>query len=194
MSTLPIALYCRVSTTQQNVASQLHELHAYAGRRGLAAVEYTDLGVSGRKDSRPAFDRMLLACRRREVSVVAATALDRLGRSLAHVAAFGAELQALGIELVTLREGIATSTVMGQAMFGMAAVFSQLEGALLRERSLLGQAAARRRGARFGRPRRLDAEGRQRLLRLRQQGHSLRYCAEQLGCGIATLSRELRRA
>ena len=193
MSILPIALYCRVSTSEQNVDSQLHELRAYAERRGAPAVEYVDHGVSGRKDRRPALDRLMLACRRREVSVVAASALDRLGRSLAHVAALGAELQALGIELVTLREGISTATVMGQAMFGMAGVFAQLEWAIGRERSLAGQAAARKSGARFGRPRRLDEEGRHRLLRLRAHGKSMRYCAEQLGINVATVSRELRR-
>jgi len=189
-----LAIYARTSANDQRPETQLHELRAYAERRGLPAIEYTDDGVSGRKDRRPALDRLMLACRRREVAAVVVVRLDRLARSLAHTARLGEEFAALGVELVSLRESIDTGSPMGRAMFGMAAVSAQLEVDLMRERTLAGQAAARRRGARFGRPRALDTEGRRRLLRLRAAGRSMRACATVLGVNVATVSRELRRA
>lgn len=189
-----IALYCRCSTGEQHPQAQLAELRAYAARRGLPAEEFVDHGISGRRDSRPRLDALLAACRRREVAAVVVVRLDRLARSLAHMARLGEEFASLGVELVSLREGIDTSSAMGRAMFGMCAVFAQLETDLVSDRTRAGLAAARRRGARIGRPRRLDASARRRLLRLRRSGKSLRQCAELLSCGVATASRELRRS
>src|SRR5688572_16301756 len=55
----PIALYARVSTSEQHVEPQLHALCRYAQDRGVEAVEYVDHGVSGAKDSRPALDALM---------------------------------------------------------------------------------------------------------------------------------------
>jgi DNA invertase Pin-like site-specific DNA recombinase len=157
----------------------------------VKAVEYVDKGISGRKDRRPALDRMLQAARRQEVSAVVVVRLDRLARSLSDMARLGEELQALDVELVSLREGIDTRTAMGKAMFGMAGVFAQLEADLVRERTLAGLAAARKRGAQLGRPPVLDPRQRDRAQRLRCSGHSVRAIAERLGVGVATVHRVL---
>lgn len=189
-----IALYARVSTEDQHVEAQLHPLREYVERRGAEAVEYVDVGVSGRRARRPQLDTLRAACRRREVQAVAVVRLDRLARSLAHMAALGEELMALGVELVSLTEGIDTSTPTGRALFGMCAVFAELETDLLRERTRAGVAAARRRGKRLGRPPALDAVGRDRVHRLRASGRSLREVARTLGCGVGTVRRELARS
>ena len=57
----PIAAYIRVSTEDQHPEAQLVELREYAGRRGVELLEFVDHGISGKKDGRPALDRMLLA-------------------------------------------------------------------------------------------------------------------------------------
>ena len=105
----PVALYARVSTDDQHSEIQLTDLRAYATRRGVEAIEYVDNGVSGRKHRRPALDRVLQAARRQEVSAVVVVRLDRLARSLAHMARIGEELKELDVELVSLREGIDVS-------------------------------------------------------------------------------------
>ena len=73
-----IAVYARVSTSDQTVDLQLHALREYTQRRGAQTVEYVDHGVSGRKDSRLALDQLMAAARRREVDAVVVTKLDRL--------------------------------------------------------------------------------------------------------------------
>jgi len=154
-----LAIYARVSTADQDAEVQLHELRRYAERRGLPAVEYVDGGVSGRRRSRPALDRLTAACRRREHAAVVVVALDRVARSLAHLAQLVEELAALDVEVVSLRESIDSSTAMGRAMLNVAGTFAQLEADLIRERTVAGLRAARRRGARLGRPRALDRRG-----------------------------------
>ncbi len=121
-----IAVYVRVSTEDQHPEAQLGPLREYVARRDGKAIEYVDKAVSGRKDSRPALDRLLAACRRREHDTVVVVRLDRLARSLVHMARLGEELGALGVELVSLTEGIDTSTPTGRALFGMCGVFAQL--------------------------------------------------------------------
>ncbi len=69
-----VALYARVSTTDQHAEVQLADLRAYAKRRGLQALEYVDQGVSGARDRRPALDDLIAAVRRREVSKSPASA------------------------------------------------------------------------------------------------------------------------
>ncbi len=180
-----LALYARVSTTHQSSAAQLGPLREYASRRALPAVEYVDDGVSGRKASRPALNRLLAACRRREVAAVVVVRLDRLARSLAHLAKLGEELQALGVELCSLSESIDTSSPTGRALFGMCGVFAQLEADLIRERTLAGLAVARRRGKRFGRPPAVyPPQLLARVRRLRQAGHSFRHIAELLEVSV----------
>ncbi len=190
----PIALYARVSTDDQHPEAQLAELRAYAKRRGVQTIEFVDRGVSGRKRRRRALDQMLQAARHQDVSAVVVVRLDRLARSLANMARLGEELQALGVELVSLHEGIDTRTATGRAMFGMCGVFAQLEGDLIRERTVAGLKAARRRGVQLGRPRALDQRDHQRVLRLRRSGHSIRAIAERLEVGVATVHRAIKAA
>jgi DNA invertase Pin-like site-specific DNA recombinase len=190
----PIALYARVSTDEQHPEAQLAELRDYAKRRQVQTIEYVDRGVSGRKQRRRALDQMLQAARRQEVSAVVVVRLDRLARSLVNMARLGEELQALGVELVSLREGIDTRTATGRAMFGMCGVFAQLEGDLIRERTVAGLKAARRRGVQLGRPKALDRRDHQRVVRLRRSGHSIRAIAERLEVGVATIHRAIKAA
>ncbi len=190
----PIAIYARVSTDEQHPEAQLAELRAYAKRRRVQTIEYVDRGVSGRKQRRRALDQMLQAARRQEVSAVVVVRLDRLARSLVNMARMGEELQALGVELVSLREGIDTRTATGRAMFGMCGVFAQLEGDLIRERTVAGLKAARRRGVQLGRPKALDRRDQQRVIRLRRSGHSIRAIAERLEVGVATVHRAIKAA
>jgi len=77
-----VALYGRVSTTEQNAAMQLEELRAYCKRRQWdVAEEFTDTGVSGAKESRPALNRLLADAKRRKFDVVLVYRYDRFARS-----------------------------------------------------------------------------------------------------------------
>jgi DNA invertase Pin-like site-specific DNA recombinase len=103
-STRPIAqvaLYARVSTlNNQDPEMQLAELREYAGHRGWQIVEeFTDQGVSGCKESRPALNRLMSDACRRRFDAVLVWKIDRFGRSLKHLVNALAELAALGVAL-----------------------------------------------------------------------------------------------
>jgi DNA invertase Pin-like site-specific DNA recombinase len=188
----PIALYARVSTSEQNPDAQLIRLRAYARDRGAVALEFTDK-ASGATRKRPALEALLEAARRREVSAVVVVKLDRVARSVAHLAELGEELRALEVALVVLDQAIDTATPSGRLLFNVLGSIAEFERDLIRERTRDGLEAARRRGSRLGRPPALDRQARERVARLRATGASVRKIAALLEVGVATVARELER-
>ncbi len=148
-----VAIYCRVSTDEQTVAPQLDSLRDYAAARGLEVVEeYIDHGVSGSKDRRPALDEMMAKAKRRAFDGIAVVRLDRLARSVRHLANLAAELEALGVALIVLEQGIDTSTPAGRLLFNVLGAIAEFESDLIGERVAAGMRAAKRRGKVLGRP------------------------------------------
>ena len=182
------AIYTRVSTADQNVGMQLDELRAYCERRGLeVAEEYVDSAVSGAKESRPALNRLLADARRRRFDAVLVYRYDRFARSLRQLVNALGEFDALGIHFISLHEGVDTSTPSGRLVFGIFASIAEFERSLITERVKSGQAAAKRRGIKFGRPRlELDAE---KLAELRSQGMSYANIAKATGLSVGTVYR-----
>ncbi len=189
-----VALYARVSTSDQRVDPQLDALRSYAAARGLETVdEFVDHGISGSKDRRPALDEMLAKAKRRSFDAVAVVRLDRLARSTRHLTQLAAELEALGVDLIVTDQGIDTSTPAGRLLFNVLAAIGEFEVDLIRERVLAGIQAARRRGTRFGRPRALDDQDRARARRLRARGRSILSIAGTLGTSKSVIARALSR-
>lgn len=147
-----VGLYARVSTGTQNCTNQLIELRQYCTARGWTATEYTDEGVSGTKDRRPALDSLLADARRRRFDVVVCWRLDRLGRNLKHLVTLIDELQALGVAFVSLNEGIDCTTAAGKLQLHILAALSEFERERIRERVMAGLHRARAEGKQLGRP------------------------------------------
>ncbi len=115
-----VVFYVRVSTNEQTVAPQLDALEAYATARGLDVVDvYTDEGISGSKDRRPALDEMMSKAKRRSFDAIAIVKLDRLARSTRHLTQLAAELEAWGVDLIVLDQGVDTSTPSGKLLFAI---------------------------------------------------------------------------
>ena len=149
------AIYARVSTNNgQDPHMQTRELREYCERRGLEIEgEYVDAGVSGAKERRPQLDALLVACRKRLVDAVVVYRYDRFARSLRQLVNALEEFRSLGIEFISLHEGVDTSTPNGRLVFGIFASIAEFERELIRDRVKSGIAAARSKGKRLGRPR-----------------------------------------
>lgn len=77
--------------------------------------------------------------------------MDRASRSTKHLIELAEDLKKRGVELLSLKEKIDTSTAMGKFFFRMTASIAELERDIIRERTLAGLAAARARGRKGGR-------------------------------------------
>jgi DNA invertase Pin-like site-specific DNA recombinase len=184
------AIYSRVSTADQSVSMQLDELRAYCERRGFeVGEEYVDSAVSGAKESRPALNRLLTDARRRRFDAVLVYRYDRFARSLRQLVNALGEFDALGIHFISLHEGVDTSTPSGRLVFGIFASIAEFERSLITERVKSGQAAAKRRGIRFGRPRvEVDTK---KIAELRRQGISYANIAKATGVSVGTVFRAM---
>lgn len=190
------ALYVRVSTDLQTIENQVLVLTEVAQRSGWEIVQvFADEGISGAKsrDQRPGFDALLKAVARHEVQIVAAFAVDRLGRSLSDLVAFLSEIQARGCDLYLHQQAIDTSTPSGRMLFQMLGVFAEFERGLLRSRVIAGQARARAKGVRFGRPP-LPPSRVEKVRKALADGHSIRAVAKATGVSTATVQRVKRSA
>jgi len=184
-----VALYARVSTLNgQHTEMQLVELREYIARRGWQVVgEFVDEGICGARERRPELDRLWADCRKRKVDAVVVYRYDRFARSLRQLVNALEEFRALGIDFVSLHEGVDTSTPNGRLVFGIFASIAEFERELIRSRVRSGLAAAKARGKRLGRPRTgVDAA---QVARLRASGASWREISEQMGIGVGTACR-----
>ena len=189
---LRAALYARVSTTGngQDVGLQLDELRLVAVQRGWNPIEYVYDGVSGAKDSRPALDRMMADARAGKLDLVAVWRFDRFARSTKHLLVALDELRCLGVDFLSLREQVDTSTPMGRAVLTIIAAISELERETTRERVIAGVRRAQAAGKHCGRPRvDMDLRPAQALLK---EGRSLKETSRILGVSRTTLRRRLR--
>lgn len=186
-----VALYARVSTDQQSADAQLGELRAYAKRRGWSnALEYIDQGISGAKDSRPAWNQVKHAINQRKIDVLVVAALDRLGRSLVHLVKIVAEIQERDVELISLRENIDLGTAQGRMLAGLFSVMADYELQLIRERTVLGMQAAKARGSQVGNAKRYFDKS--KAQRLRDAGMGQIKIAKALGVGVGRVNQWVR--
>src|SRR3984893_18022564 len=148
------ALYGRVSTNDkgQDVGMQVREFHEFCARRQWEVVdEYVDHGISGSKDSRPELNRLMADAKRRRFDAVIVYRFDRFARSTRHLVNALAEFSALGIQFISMHEGIDTSTPNGRMVFGIFASIAEFERDLIRERVRSGIANRKAKGLRIGR-------------------------------------------
>jgi DNA invertase Pin-like site-specific DNA recombinase len=147
------AIYVRVSTDDQNTASQEHELRTYCQRRGWTECETFSDQLSGAKLQRPGLEALMAVVRAGKVERVVVLKLDRLGRCLPHLALILEELNRHRTALVVTSQGIDTTdrNPVGRLQLGILMAVADFERELIRERTNAGLAAARARGVRLGR-------------------------------------------
>jgi Resolvase, N terminal domain len=139
------------------------------------------------KNRGPALNRLMSDACRRRFDAVLVWKIDRFGRSLKHLVNALAELAALGVAFISLRDNIDLSTPSGRLMFQISGAMAEFECALIQERVRAGLRNARAKGRRLGRPRVIvDAS---RIASLRAQGRSWAEIKEAIGVSKGTAQR-----
>lgn len=165
-----VAIYARVSTTDQTPENQVLDLRRYCAARGWTVVkEFIDVGISGAKADRPALGVAMEAIRERQMDCLLVWRYDRFARSLSHLVTMLDELQGLRIGFASRQEGIDTNTPGGKMVFGVLASLAEFERAITSERVLSAHRRHRAKGGHIGRPL-LSEVQRQAVLALRGAG------------------------
>lgn len=130
-----VAIYCRVSTEEQNVDNQEYICKKFCESNDLEIYKvYKDV-ISGTKTSRPEFDKMLGDMREYKFKAIVVTKLDRVGRSLSHLLSLFSEFEAKRIGFIAVTQNIDTATASGKLQMQILGAFAEFERNLISERT-----------------------------------------------------------
>jgi DNA invertase Pin-like site-specific DNA recombinase len=149
-------LYIRVSTLDQaqGAESQARALHEWCTRNNITDYEtFTDHGISGAKESRPALDKMMERVKNLEAEQVIVFAFSRFARSTMHLLKGLQIFKDCKTRFVSITEQIDTDSSMGVAMFTILGSLAQLERSMIQERVKAGMRNAKAKGKIIGRVR-----------------------------------------
>jgi DNA invertase Pin-like site-specific DNA recombinase len=123
----------------------------WGSQRGFEVVhEYEDRGVCGKKARRRGLDALVADARRKKFSVVLVAAFDRIAKSTRNFLQVVDELDSLGIEFVSRREGVAMGDAMGRLFVTIISAIAELERSLVVERVKSGMRRAKLEGRQIG--------------------------------------------
>lgn len=175
--------YARVSSTGQSLELQLDKL----AKAGCTKIYQEKL--SGTTAQRPEFKNCMEYLREGDCLLV--TRLDRLARSVLHLADILSRFEKEGINLIVLDQSIDTSTSSGRLLFNMLASVAEFENALRRERQMEGIERAKANRVRFGRRPKLTSDIIKNIAADKDAGLSIGDLKDRYKLSIATIYRAL---
>jgi len=135
---MKVAIYCRVSTEEQDYRSQIEMCRKYCQVNNHEVFKvYADI-QSGKTTSRPQFDEMLRDMRQYKFNAVMVTKLDRIGRSLQHLLSLFDEFSNKGVQFIAVTQNIDTTTSAGKLQMQIIGAFAEFERNLISERTKEG--------------------------------------------------------
>jgi len=176
--------YARVSSTGQSLEIQLSKLNSAGCDRIYKEKR------SGKTANRPEYKACMNYLREGDTLVI--SRLDRLARSVVHLAQLAARFQTEGIDLIVLDQSIDTSTSTGRLMFNMLASIAEFENDLRQERQTEGIANAKEKGVRFGSPPKLTDLDKQAMYSKRLDGVPVSLVAKEFNVGVASVYRAVK--
>lgn len=185
---MKVAIYLRVSTKEQTTDNQETPLLDHCKRNEYNIYNiYKDIGESGSKESRPAFDLMLEDMRHNRFQAVMVWKLDRIGRSVQHLVSLFTEFKKRGIEFISITQNIDTTTSEGRMFLGMLMVLSEYERDIIIDRVNSGIRRAKREGKHLGRPK--TKINKFAVYRLKDEGKSIRVISKELELSTSAVQR-----
>lgn len=132
---MKVAIYCRVSTDDQNTDNQEQLIKDYCIRNNHTIYDIYRDTYSGTSDNRPAFNELLKDMRLYKFNTIAVARLDRLTRKLKHLLSMIDEFKSKGVGLIAIHQNIDTTTASGIMQMQMLGVIAEFELNLISDRT-----------------------------------------------------------
>ncbi len=193
--TKKVAIYTRVSTQEQSTSMQIRDLEEYAQKRGWVLHQIFEDKASGSVKSRPELDKLFEQVKQRKFDIVLVWKFDRFARSLKMLVDSLELFKDLGIDFVSFKESIDTTTAMGRLIFSINSAYAEFEKELIRDRVKSGVANKRAKmlkdgDSSWGR-KELDPQKQLKISKLKQEGKSIRDIAKELKISKTTVQKYL---
>lgn len=197
-----VAVYYRVSTDKQDISSQqsaienwLNELHP--DKRPKNIQYFTDEGISGKTDERPAFKKMIDLAYSGRIDTIIVYRLDRFSRNASSAIRMLLNLDEVGVAFISITQpvlNLSHENPFRRTMLAAFAEIAELERTTIVARVVAGLNAARKRGVELGPPRKITESLQQQILSLREEGKTLRNISEELNLSLGSISKILRQS
>jgi putative DNA-invertase from lambdoid prophage Rac len=192
-----VAIYCRVSTTDQSCERQERDLREYAIICGYSVVGVWFETASGTKNDLPERSKVMALARSHSIDAILVTEITRWGRSTIDLIETLHSLHSWHVSLIA-QTGLQfdLNTPQGRLIAHLMASLAEFERDLVRERVRSGVAAAKARGQKFGRQpgQRVKADKLSpKVLQMVDQGYSYRKIAEKLDLSKTTVNNIVKR-
>jgi len=181
-----VALYVRVSTDEQKTDLQLMDLKEYIQKRGYTIYNIYEDIISGTTKERQALDQLMADAKHRKFDIVLVWKFDRFARSLKMLVDSLALFQELGIDFISYKENIDTTTSMGRLIFHINSAYAEFEREIIRDRVMAGIKAKREKTGTWGR-KVLASELQQKIKDLIAAKQSIRTVAKTLDISTRTV-------
>ena len=186
-----VAIYTRISKNNmgQDIDRQIHECKEYCKRNDYEIVEiYKDEGFARTNRNRPSLDKLIKDARQRKFSLVISDELSRFAGSPKLLLDLLDELKLWKVNLVSVKEGIDTSNMMGELVATILSAISKMELFNISHRVKSGIANYKRKnGGSWGRKSNLTPEISQKIIELKSQGIGLKKIAKQTCVSVKTI-------
>ena len=174
-----VIIYARVSRKEQNVDMHLSDLREYAKVRKLDVVKVHIDYASGAKSDRVNYNKLFDDVRKGKTDIVLVWKFDRFARSTKELINALEEFNNLGVDFISYKENIDTSTPAGKILFTMISAFAEFERAIIRERVSAGIEKAKMKGVKIGRPQ-IPLFKIKKVLEMKAEGQSYKQIIEKV--------------
>ena len=195
-----IAVYYRVSTDKQEIASQKTAVESWLANLPLnkkpeRIAYFSDEGMSGKTDNRPAFRKMIDEAYAKKIDTIVVYRLDRFSRNANHAIRLLLNLDEVGVAFISVTQpvlNLSHDNPFRRTMLAAFAEIAELERETIVARVHAGLQAARQRGVVLGPPRKLNDALKDEALELRQNGKTIRDIAGALQISVGSVARLLK--
>lgn len=195
-----VAVYYRVSTDKQDIASQqnaietwLEQLHPE--KKPKSIQYFTDEGISGKTDDRPAFKKMIDSAYSGRIDTIIVYRLDRFSRDASSAIRMLLNLDEVGVAFISITQpvlNLSHENPFRRTMLAAFAEIAELERTTIVARVVAGLKAAKKRGVELGPPRKITQEVKEQASELRRNGKTIREIAKELSLSTGSISKLLK--
>jgi putative DNA-invertase from lambdoid prophage Rac len=171
-----LALYIRVSTSEQTVENQRIRLIEYAKSNNFTYDIYEE--VESTRKTRPVKQSLLAKLRNHEYDAVMVYKLDRWARSSTELILDTKQLLDKGVGFISISDNLDFTSASGKLHFAILSAFAEFERELIRERTIEGLKRAKMQGKQSGRP-----KGSKDAKKRRKSGYILREAIKRQKAG-----------
>jgi DNA invertase Pin-like site-specific DNA recombinase len=190
-----LGIYYRVSTDRQDLASQISTVEGWLedlpdDQKPASVRIFKDHGVSGKTTQRKGYQELLRAAYQKEIDTIVVYRLDRISRQATEAIQTLLSLDQAGVGFISVTQPVLNLGLDNPFRRTMLAAFSEIaeiERDTIVTRVRAGLDAARRRGVKLGRPRKVTDEHIQKLQVMRSEGYSFDAIAKELGLSRASV-------